>query len=243
MLRAVLCTLVLGGTFAGVANAVDIPGWDPNWTNANVVNIEVSNLQGAFTAGGGADGLGVLTISPKGGGPSITLHWDTGQDWSLTGSSAIIEAIGNLYQDNSGVPPLAAGQACGWFDGDGVGLADPSLDWRLGWDLGLVEVNVLAGVLDIYRAQEIMTTNLLEGSGLVTATSGSLVSLGLWPTEQSSISSFTFMIDRNIDDFSEDFTGDMFMTFWPDDEHGVPEPTTLALLGGGIALAALRRRR
>jgi hypothetical protein len=49
----------------------------------------------------------------------------------------------------------------------------------------------------------------------------------------------------NIDDFSsDDFAGDMSMSFWPDESHGVPEPTTVALLFlGGSALVRVCRRR
>jgi hypothetical protein len=244
MLRTGFCAVAVVGILVGTAGAQTIPGWDPNWTSASPVNIEISNLGGSFTTGGGANGLGVLTVAPKAGGPTITVHWDTGSDWSISGTSALLGMIGNLYYDESGQPGLLPGQASGWFNGDGVQLgADPSTDWRLGYDFGILQAWILSGSLDIYRVRELMDTGLLEGSGLVSTNGGLLDMLGLWPDSQTSLSSFTFRVNGNISDFSQSFTGDMFLTFWPDDDHGIPEPATLALLAGGVALAVIRRRR
>lgn len=253
MVRVAASALVIGVVLAAPASAqISIPGWDPNWLSASVTNIQVSNLEGTFTLGGGWDDMGTLSVSAKSGGPSISLYWDTGDTWTLSGTQAVLEAVGNLYNDESGTPPLLPGQASGWFNGLGVKVGSANdTDWRLGWDFGLIETWVLSGALDVYRVREIFNYGTLEGSGLVTATDGILVDFGLWPVDQqTSISSFTFGIEApgggpiNIDDFqTTGFTGDMFMTFWPDDDHGVPEPATLALLASGFGLIAVRRRR
>ncbi|MBN1344608.1 MAG: PEP-CTERM sorting domain-containing protein [Phycisphaerae bacterium] len=243
MLRLGMCAVLLAGVTSAAVGQV-IPGWDPGWLSATPEYIQVSNLEGTYTAASG-----VLGIDAKTGGPTVTVHWDTGEDWTLDGTDAILEAIGKLYSDSSGIAPLLPNQARGRFNGDGVGLSDPALDWRIGWDFGALQAWVLGGVLDIYEVVEIYDSGLLEGSGLITATSGLLVDLNLWPSDQqSSLSSFTFSIHDdpapvNISDFSQDFAGDMFLTFWPDDDHGVPEPATLALLAGGFGLTVLRRRR
>lgn len=242
----VVVLLVVGMT--GVAGAITldpnwIPGFDPAWLTASPTSIQITNLRGTFTAGGGGYGLGTLTITSKSGGPAITVHYDGASDWSLPISWASVSAAGSLYSDTSGIPPLLPNQAEGWFNGVGVG--DP--DWTLGLNIPLLGyAPVLEGRLDIYRAREIYNQNLIEGSGLATALGGLLVDYGIWPNggQQSSISSYQFRISGVVvDDFSKSFSGDMYLTFWPDDDHGVPEPVTLALIGGGLAVVALRRRR
>jgi len=247
MLRTLVVVALVGG-MTGVAAAIDldpnwIPGFDPDWLTTAPTDIQITNLRGTFTASGGGYGLGTLTVVPKSGGPAITVHYEDGSSWSLPVSWAYVSAAGSLYADTSGTPPLLPSQAEGWFNGVGVG--DP--DWTMGLNIPVLGyAEVLAGSLDVYRAQEIYNQNLISGSGLATALDGLLVDVGIWPNggQQSSISSYQFRISGvTVDDFGQSFSGDMYLTFWPDDDHGVPEPVTLALIGGGLAVVALRRRR
>jgi hypothetical protein len=240
-----LVALVAGASSAAMGITFDpswIPGFDPNWMTQAPTNIEISNLTGTFTLGGGANGLGVLTIAAKTGGPSITVHYEGASDWSLPLSWAKVGAAGNLYADTSGIAPLLANQAEGWFNGNGI--ADP--DWHLGLQIPLLGyASILDGSLDIYRLREIYNTNELAGSGLATATGGTLVDWGIWPDggQQSSISSYQFRIRGvTVDNFTKSFSGDMYLTFWPDAEHGVPEPITLSLMAAGLGMVAFRAR-
>jgi len=240
---------VLIGALAGGASGQVDPNLIPGWQNASVTAIEVSGLVGTFTVGGGGDGLGVLSIGPGGPGPIVTIHWENGIDTTIPVSNAAASIQANLYSDESGQAPQLPGQARGWFDGDGVG--DP--DWGLGYvnlpsvgDVALVE-----GELDAFLLQEIADTGFIEGSGLLTGTGGLMVDHSLWPLggPQGSMSSFQFGVTDlagtplNISGFSQDFTGQVFLTFWPDGARGIPEPTTAVLLTAGIALTILRRRR
>ncbi len=238
MARLGMGMLVLAGVLGSSALG-QIPGWNPDWLNASPEYLQISNLQGSYDAA-----TGILRMAPKAGGPSATVHWNTGDDWTLEGTSALVDAAGKLYQDVS-----SGGIAKGKFNGVGVDCGDPALDWRVGWDFGILDAWVLTGQLDYYEVTEIFNTGLLEGKGFVTATGGLLTTLGLWPTEQTSISSFQFGISSpgggpiNISNFSTPFVGDMYLTFWPDDDHGVPEPATFALFSAGLGLASLRRRK
>ena len=238
MLKATCCALALVGVFGGTA------------LGQSIVNIQVSNLTGTFVPGGGADDLGVLSVATKTGGASITFTLEGWPSITLNQTGAAVSAYGNLYDDTSGEPDNDPCQACGWFNGDGVG--DP--DWDLTADLSPLNIfgfsfgdeSILSGDLDIFRVRELFNTNMLAGSGLVTPTGGALYTEEIWPDDgqQSSLSSYLFRImNVQVDDFTGEFSGDMTLTFWPDDEHGIPEPTTLALLGVGFGLAVVGRRR
>jgi len=246
-MRVGLGVVVVVGLTAATALGGPIP--IPGWQDAGVTNIEVSGLVGTFTVGGGANGLGVYDVQPIDGGPVLTVHWDNGVDWTIPIANAISWATANLYSDASGIPPLLPTQAKGHFNGEGVG----NPDWQLGYaNIPLIgDVIFIEGTVVYWQMLEIGDTGFLEGGGRIMATGGLMATLGLWPSggEESSISSFEFAVTDlggnplNISNFSQSFTGEIYLTFWPDDKHGIPEPVTFGFLAGGMALVALRRRR
>ncbi len=242
MIRVLAVALVAGLVASPALGQLD-PNLIPGWHEDYIDYIQVSNMKMEFDPSGPAGGL--LDISPKTGGPDITLHYRNVGDETLTpGDDGVLYFMGTLFRETS-----SGGTAIGEFNGDYVG--DP--DWELSWNnipgLG-VDVTFLEGELVYYKTQEYFDTGMIAGGGRILATGGILVDMAGWPssTQQSSLTSFTFDVYEpgtttplNISDFSQPFVGDVYLTFYPDDEHGIPEPTTLALLAGG-ALLALRRR-
>lgn len=245
MVRAGVCAAALVALLTaptmGDFDPNDLPGWEDD----QVTEIQVSNMTGTFDPNYGD--LGVMDIHPKDGGATVTVVYENSPSWSITGGGTrIVTLLMNLYSDAS-----SGGIAKGHFNGDYVG--DP--DWQLAWEdvLGIPDLDLtfLEGTLDYFRLVEYLDSGVLSGGGMIQATGGLLVDQAGWPTStQTSATSFIFYVTEpgtttplNISDFTEPFDGDVYLTFYPDDEHGVPEPGTLALLAGGIALAVYRRRR
>lgn len=242
MMRVLAVALV-----AGVVASPAMGQFDPNslpfWHDDYIDYIQVSNMTVEFDPAGPAGGL--LEVTPKTGGPDITLHYRNMGDESLTpGADGVLYIMGTLFRESS-----SGGTAIGEFNGDFVG----NPDWELGWNniMGSgVDLTFLEGEVNYYKMQEYLDTGMFSGGGRIQATGGILTGEPGWPsgTDESSLTSFTFDVYEpgtttplNVSDFSQGFVGDIYLTFYPDDEHGIPEPTTLALLAGGM-LIALRRR-
>lgn len=237
---AVLMVALWGGPAFGQFDPNLLPGWEDDV----VTEIQVSGMEAVFDPNYGD--LGTMDIHPKATGLTVTVVYENEGNWTMPlhlGGTGIVNMLMNLYSDAS-----SGGEALGHFNGDNVG--DP--DWELGWDniLGQgFDVTFLEGTLIYYRLQEYMDTGMLAGGGRINATGGYLLGAAGWPSGTTSITSFEFAVydptsgdPLNISDFTQPFTGDIYLTFYDDDEHGVPEPTTLALLAGGIVFGIRRRR-
>ncbi len=243
-MSAVLLVGLLAGPTVGQIDPNGLPGWQ----NEIVKHIQVSNLSGTFDTSW-PNSLGLLEISPRYGGPVVTVYYETAAPWSLSpddGNDVEVWVTLSLVKDRSG-----GGLAEGNFDGEGVG--DP--DWRIRWEnisaLAGADLTLLEGTLGGFLLQEYMGTGMLAGSGRITTTGGLLADLDMWPDGQfNSLTSFEFSIidpttgqPLNIGDFSQDFTGEVYLTFYPEDNE-IPEPTMwMLLLGGGSGWALRRRRR
>ncbi len=221
------------------------PNLLPGWEDDNVTQIQVTNMTGTFDPTLGDD-LGQMSIEPKAGGPIVTIYYESHDPWTVpAGEDGVVWFLMNLYADGS-TPPHARGR----FNGDGVG----NPDWQLAWNdipvPGDPDVVFLEGNLVYFEMEEYLDTGMLAGGGRILATGGFLYGEAGWPggDEVTSVTSFEFGVTDpngltlNINDFSQEFTGDFYLTFYPDDDHGIPEPATLALLGAGLGVVALRRR-
>jgi hypothetical protein len=247
MMRIGVGAVVLVGSLVTPGLAQLDPNDIPGWENDVIESITVTNMWGVFDPALGDD-LGQFSITPKEGGPIVTINYEVAGAVTVpVGTDGVLYILMNLYRDES-----VGMEAKGHFNGDGVG--DP--DWELGWDdvpiPGEPNLTFLEGTLTYFQMAELpVDTGMLVGGGRILATGGLLYGMAGWPggDEETSLTSFEFGVEDgggvsiNISDFGTYFQGDFFLNFFPDDEHGIPEPATLALLGSGLFLVTLRRRR
>jgi hypothetical protein len=194
-------------------------GIPPGYTPGTIDYITLSSVDVDFAPGGvgstlALDGHTAPTTIYFSDDPSTPFSPPGGTDFDL-------DTV--LAYDWSNPP-----QAEGWFENGPFVVA-------YGGD------DLVAGDVSWYWVAEDDNTGVLIGVGLLSVSGGLLVDAGDWGDGVGSTSSILFSLNVNPDDFGQSFSGSAALTLFPDD-RAIPEPATLLLLVGGLALVRSRRR-
>lgn len=180
-----------------------------------IKSINVSDVESAFTAGGGNFGLGTLALADA---ANIVVEDTLGQQITYDNASF---AMSTYLQSDDSAGGVAAGQ---FADGD-LSFLDSGANV------------LLSGHIDSLNVVEVFNNGgILAGEGQFVVTGGSLIGDFVLPL--GNIVQITFqVVPATLSDFSQNFSGSSNLTITP-----IPEPVSIGLLAmGGLFLC--RRKR